>query len=62
MGTNKLLFFFLVEGEYSCNVVANVLDYNILFCEFKLQPQYYIHFRTNTLGKGINLLIPPAMG
>ena len=26
-------------------------------------PSYYVHFRANTLGKGMNLLIlPPAMG
>ena len=27
-----------------------------------LQSRYYVHFRANTLGKGMNPLIPPAMG
>ena len=27
-----------------------------------LQSYYYVHFRTNNLGKGMNTLILPAMG
>ena len=34
----------------------------IVVREFVLQSCYYVHFRANTLGKGINLLILPAMG
>ena len=30
--------------------------------EFEIKSRYYIHFRTNTLGKGIYPLILPAMG
>ena len=30
--------------------------------EFELQSRYYVHFRTNTLGEGMNPLILPAMG
>ena len=30
--------------------------------EFGLQSRYYVHFRTNTLGKVINSLMPPDMG
>ena len=30
--------------------------------EFELQSRYYIHFQTNTLGKGMNPLILPSMG
>ena len=30
--------------------------------EFELLSRYYDHFRTNTLGKGMNPLILPAMG
>ena len=29
--------------------------------KFELQSRYYVHFRTNTLGKGMNPLISPAM-
>ena len=34
----------------------------IVVNEFELQSRYYVHFRTNTLGKGMNPLILPAMG
>ena len=36
--------------------MPKVLDYNIIVSKFELQPCYYIHFWTNTLGKGMNLL------
>ena len=39
-------------------VVANMLDCDIVVSEFELQSRYYVHLRTNTLGKGINLLLP----
>ena len=35
-------------------IVANELDCNIVVSEFVLQSRYYIHFQTNTLGKGMN--------
>ena len=41
--------------------MVNFLDYNIVVSEFKLQTLYDIHFRTDTRGKGMNLLIPQAM-
>ena len=43
-------------------VVANVLDCDILVSEFELQLHHNIHFRTNTLEKGMNPIIPVAMG
>ncbi len=43
------------------DVVANLLDCDIVVSEFKLQSCYYIHFRTNTLGKGMNPLILPVL-
>ena len=30
--------------------------------EFELQPHYEVHFQTNTFEKGMNPLIPLAMG
>ena len=39
-----------------------VVDCGIVVSEFELQSLHYIHFRTNTLGKGMNPLILPAMG
>ena len=38
------------------------LDSRIVVREFELQSRYYIHFRTNILGKGMNPFILPAMG
>ena len=35
-------------------VVAKVLDCDIVRSEFELQSRYYVHFRTNTLGKSMN--------
>ena len=50
------------ERGSSRGVVANVLDCDIILSEFEHQSHNYVHFRTNTLGKGINPLIPPAIG
>ena len=38
----------------SRGVVAKVLFCYIIVNEFEFQSCYYIHFRTNTIGKGIN--------
>ena len=38
-------------------VVANELDCDIVVNEFELQSLYYVHFRTNTLRKGMNLFV-----
>ena len=55
-------FFSLVVlvGDSSGNM-TNVLDCNIVVSEFKLQSPDCIHLRI-ILEKGMNLLIPPAMG
>ena len=46
-----------------CGVVmVKAMDCGIVVCEFKLQSRYYVHFRENTLGKGMNPLILPVMG
>ena len=42
-------------------VMVKVADCGIV-SEFVLQSCYYVHFRTNTLGKGMNPLILPSMG
>ena len=42
--------------------MVKVMDSEILVSEFELQSCYYVHFQTNTLGKGMNPLILPAMG
>ena len=38
-------------------IVTNMLDCNIVVSKFKLQRHYYVHFRTNRLGKDMTLLI-----
>ena len=43
-------------------VMVKAMDCGIVVREFVLQSRYYVHFQANTLGKGMNLLILPAMG
>ena len=43
-------------------VMVKAMDCEIVVSEFELQLHYYDHFRTNTLVKGMNPLILPAMG
>ena len=45
-----------------CGVMVKVVDCGIVIHEFILQSCYYIHFQANTLEKGMNPLILPAMG
>ena len=49
------------RGVSPRGVVANVFNCHIVVSKFELQSRYYAHFRTNTLEKGINPLIPPAI-
>ena len=43
-------------------VVANVLDCDIVVGELEPLSHYYVHFRTNTLNKGMDPFTLPAMG
>ena len=43
-------------------VMVKAMDYGIVVREFVLQLRYYVHFRTNIIGKGMNPLILPDMG
>ena len=44
-------------------VMVKAMHCGIVVGEFVLQSRYYVHFRANTLGKGMNpLILPPAMG
>ena len=49
-------------GGCPCGVMVKAIDCWIVVREFVLQSRYYVHFRANTLGKGMNPLILPAMG
>ena len=44
----------------SWGVMANVLVCGLEVSMFKLQPHYYVHFRTNSLGKGMNPFYSPS--
>ena len=50
------------DQGYPCRVMVKAMDCGIVVSEFVLQSRYYFNFRANTLGKGMNLLILPAMG
>ena len=43
-------------------VMVTAMDCGIVVRKFVLQSRYYADFRANTLGKGMNPLILPAMG
>ena len=51
-----------VRGRCSRGVMVKAMDCGIVVSEFELQSRYYIHFQTNTLGKGMNALILPTIG
>ena len=51
----------LMEGVLRVLMIKE-LDWGIVVSGFELQSRYYVHFRTNTLGKGMNSFIRPAMG
>ena len=47
-------FYFTRTGG---GVMAKVLDCGLKVNEFELQPRYYVHFWTNTIEKGMNLIL-----
>ena len=47
---------------YPRGVMVKAIDCGIVVREFVLQSRYYVHFRTNTLWKGIGPLILPVLG
>ena len=54
-----------VVAPWGCprGVMVKAMNCGIVVREFVLQSRYYVHFRANTLGKGMNpLILPPAMG
>ena len=59
--THDFRYFYLNLG---CphGVMVKVMDRGIVVNEFIFQSRYYVHFWANTLGKGMNSLIPPRYG
>ena len=47
-----------INGVSPSIVMVKELDCSLQVTEFELQTYYYVHFRTNTLGKGIKPLVP----
>ena len=43
-------------------VMVKAMDCGIVVNEFVFQSRYYVHFRANIHGKGMNRHILPAMG
>ena len=60
--TNKISSNEILTYLLTCGVMVKAMDCGIVVHEFVLQSRYYVHFRANTLGKGMNHLILPAMG
>ena len=52
----------LIHSGCPRGVMAIAMDCGIVVSEFVLQSRYYVHFRANTLGKGMHPFIHPAMG
>ena len=50
------------RGGCPSGVMVKAMDCGVVVREFVLQSRYYVHFQANTLGKGMNPLIIPAMG
>ena len=54
--------YFHKRGGCPRGVMVKTMDCGIVVCEFVLQSRYYVHFRANTLGKGMNPPYPPSYG
>ena len=52
----------VIAGKSPYDIMAQELDCGLKVSKFKLQSCYYIHFWTSTIGKGMTLLIPLAIG
>ena len=62
----KKYSFEITAGKYfrgcSRGVMVKSIDCWHVLSKFVLQSRYYVHFRANTLGKGMNPLTLPAIG
>ena len=51
-------YFIVCNNIRPHGLVTNMLDCDIVVSEFEVQSRYNVHFRTNTLRKVMNPLIP----
>ena len=60
----KYISHFILKRGRGCphGVMVKAVDCGIVVRAFVLQSRYYVRFRANTLGKGTNPRILPAMG
>ena len=61
----RVFFFFSVYvrgGSCPRGVMVKAMDCEIVESEFEFQLRYYVHFRANTLEKGIEPSYPPSYG
>ena len=59
--TKKIEYFFTVAWGCPSGVMDKMMDYEIVLSKFELESRYYVQFRANTLEKGMNPLVLPAM-
>ena len=63
MGNLQVLPFRFIFWGCPRGVMVKAMNCGIVVREFVLQSRYYVHFRANTPGKGMNPhILPPAMG
>ena len=62
----KIIYFNIhlshLRGGCPRGVIVKAMDCGIVVNEFVLQSRYYVHFRANTLGKGMNSHYPSSYG
>ena len=63
----ELLYIRSSWSSYLCRgcprgVMVKAMDCGIVVREFVLQSRYFVHFRANTLRKGMNPPYPPSYG
>ena len=57
-----MLGMYSFRNGVSRGVMVKARDCGIVVSEFIHQSRYYVHLQANTLGKGMNPLILPAIG
>ena len=50
-----------VSISYDDNHYTTRISFEILVSKLELKSRYYVHLRTNSLAKGMNLFISPAI-
>ena len=56
-----LMYSYQIWWGYPRGVMVKAMDYGIVVSNFVFQSHCHVHFWANTLGKGMNSLILPAM-